>query len=154
MWTRRTIGIGSVAALVVLGVGCSSDDDPSAAVTTTAAPTTTEAATTTVPPATTPPTTAPAPLATFPTPTAAGQALFSAWTKGDRVGAGAVGLAPPAELDKLFAAPPLPAAKNRGCDDGDFDAASCFFGNDQGGVNVGLSPAAGGWSITSIDPFA
>jgi hypothetical protein len=79
--------------------------------------------------------------------------LFGAWTKSDRNGAGALNLAPPAELDKLFAAVPLPSVKNRGCDDGEFGSASCFFGNGQGGVNVTLSPAPGGWSISAIDPF-
>lgn len=79
--------------------------------------------------------------------------MYGAWTKGDRASAGALNLAPPAELDKLFAAVPLPAAKNRGCDEGEFDAANCFFGNGQGGVNITLVPVPGGWSVDTIDPF-
>lgn len=156
----RTLVLPALVALVALAVvatSCSSDaDSDGAAPASTAASVTTS---TTAPVASTaaptaPPTSAAPVVATFPTPAAAGTALYSAWTKGERAGAGALNLAPPAELDKLFAAAPLAAAKNRGCDDGDFDAASCFFGNGEGGVNVGLVPAEGGWAVATIDPFS
>lgn len=136
--------------------GCGGDDAGDAGVTppveavtttTTAGPTTTAVLDTL------PPTTAPPAVATFPTPTAAGAALFSAWTSGDRAAAGGSNLAPAVELDKLFAVAPLSGVKNRGCDDGEFGSASCFFGNGQGGVNVTLTPAPTGWSIATIDPF-
>jgi hypothetical protein len=105
-------------------------------------------------PAPTASTTVAAAVASFPTPSAAGEALFGAWKRGDRQAAGALLVAPPAELDKLFMAPARgAAAKNRGCDDGAFGTASCFFANGQGGVNVTLTPGGGGWQITSIDPF-
>lgn len=101
-----------------------------------------------------PPTTAPPVVASFPTPKDAGAAVYAAWTSSDRAVAGSLGLALPAELDKLFATPPLPAAKNRGCDSGEFGTASCFFGNGQGGVSVTLEPSeSGGWSVSAIDPF-
>lgn len=157
-WSRpaRSLVAPALVALALVPTACSSDaDDDGAAAVTTAAPATSS---TTAPEATTAAPTAPATtaapvVAAFPTPAAAGTALYSAWTKGDRAGAGALNLAPPGELDKLFAAAPLAAAKNRGCDDGDFDAASCFFGNGEGGVNVGLVPVAGGWAIATVDPF-
>ena len=147
----RSVSVLAVVALVVVA-GCSSAERGADSSTTSraVATTTTEPVTTV---ATTAPPTAPPPVAAFPTPTAAGAALFGAWTTGDRATAGALNLAPASELDKLYAAAPGPSVKNRGCDDGDFGDASCFFGNGQGGVNVGLVPAAGGWSIATIDPF-
>lgn len=117
--------------------------------TTTAAPTTTAPAPTT---SAAPTTTASLPPISFPSPDAAGSALYKAWTTSNREAAGALRLAPPSELDKLFAARPV-AAKNRGCDAGSFGEANCFFGNGQGGVNVALAPAQGGWAIIAIDPF-
>lgn len=152
----RTLASAALVVSVLLTAGCGADEPDSAATTSAEAADTasTVAPETTAPPATDPPTTptttAP-PTSAFPTPTAAGAALYQAWTTGSRETSGS--LAPAAELDKLFASPPLPGVKNRGCDDGEFGSASCFFGNDQGGVNVGLSPAPGGWSIATIDPF-
>lgn len=149
--------VPALVALALVSTSCTSDSDADDATTATTAPQPSDPSTSVVESTTgaptVPPTTAAPILATFPSPAAAGTALFSAWISGDRAGAGALNLAPPAELDELFAASPLPDAKNRGCDDGDFDAASCFFGNGQGGVDVGLVPAAGGWSIATIDPF-
>jgi len=142
------------AALLVIPAGCGGDDGATSATTKVpASTTTTTAVTTTAVPPTEAPTTAPPVVHAFATPTAAGAALFGAWTKGDRGAAGALQLAPPSELDKLFAASPLASVKNRGCDDGEFGTASCFFGNGQGGVNVTLNPAPGGWAIATIDPF-
>lgn len=154
----RSIAGTLAGVLLVAASACGGDSDAAgdtagedaAATTTTLAA---DASTTEAPPSEAPTTTALMPTA-FPTPAAAGEALFDAWRSGDRAAAGALNLAPASELDKLFAAPALPTAKNRGCDDGEFGSASCFFGNDQGGVNVGLSTAPGGWSIVTIDPFA
>jgi hypothetical protein len=149
--------VPALVALALVSTSCTSDSDADDAATATTVARTSDPSTSVVESTTgaptVPPTTAAPILATFPSPAAAGTALFSVWTSGDRAGAGALNLAPPAELDELFAASPLPDAKNRGCDDGNFDAASCFFGNGQGGVDVGLVPAAGGWSIATIDPF-
>lgn len=148
----------AVLAVLALGAGaCASVDGKVTKVSggseavTSAAPT--SAAPTSSAPPTTVVVTTTTPAAVFPTPAAAGEALFAAWTAGDRAAAGVANLAPPAELDKLFAAVPSPAARNRGCDEGAFDAAGCFFGDGPGGVNVHLVSAAGGWTIESVDPF-
>ena len=149
----------SAALVVALGaVGCGTDSDDAATTTTTepASSSTTDGVTaesSTTLPTTEAPTTTAAPTA-FATPADAASALFSAWKSGDSAAAGALLLAPAAELDKLFASPALPEAKNRGCDDGEFGTASCFFGNGQGGVNVLLGGAANGWTVSSIDPFS
>lgn len=142
--------------LAAIAVGCTSSGD--------AAPATTVAdpSNTTVAPATDPTAADPTevdPTATtetvvvksFATPTDAGKELFAVWRSGD--GAAAAGLAQPVEILKLFAVPALPEAKNRGCDDGAFGAANCFFGNGQGGVNVSLVPGPNGWQIDTIEAY-
>ncbi|MFN8051885.1 MAG: hypothetical protein U0Q22_10635 [Acidimicrobiales bacterium] len=152
--TRRLAPV--IVGLLVVGVACSSGATASSKGSTStslAAGTAASTAAPTTAAPTVPPTTAPPAVAAFPNPTAAGAALYRAWTTSNRVAAGALSLAPPAELDKLFAAPPRSGAKNRGCDDGDFGSANCFFANDQGGVNVVLTPGPGGWSVSTIDPF-
>lgn len=144
------MAVAAALALSALTAGCGSDSKSSGSTaSTTARPTSTSAAvSTTVAPA---PTAAPV-LQTFASPDAAGDALYGAWTTNNKLAA--TTLAPSAELEKLFAAAPRSDVKNRGCDDGEFGTANCFFGNGQGGVNVTLTPApAGGWSISSIDPF-
>ncbi len=153
--SRFAFFVVALAAAAASLAGCSGDSEAgpesSRPESTSTAPTSEIVPTTAV---TLPPTTELPLLASFPTPKDAGAAVYAAWTGSDRAVAGSLGLALPAELDKLFATPPLPAAKNRGCDSGEFGTASCFFGNGQGGVNVTLEPSAsGGWSVSAIDPF-
>lgn len=150
---RATFGIGRLVlalAVTVFLAGCSGG--AKAATSTSIASVTSTLATTpsTAPRTTAVPTTVFVPRA-FPTPSAAGSAIFAAWTKGDRIVAGAYAEA--GQLDALFGVPPA-GARNRGCDDGAFGGvANCFFGlRSGGGVSVGLSAAAGGgWVVATID---
>lgn len=149
-------------AIVLVLAGCSDDraeDSDSSDRTTTSersttVPPSTTVAPTTAPPTTAAPTTVPVPAVDFATPSDAGRALFDVWRSGDRARAGAERLAPAAQLDRLFAAPAAPAAKNRGCDSGSFGSAGCFFINEPGGVNISLVPRGQRWIIETIEPFA
>ena len=92
--------------------------------------------------------------AAFATPSDAGERLFALWASGNRDATTAEGVLTPADADRLFAVAPDAQAKNRGCDAGEFGTANCFFGNGAGGVNLTLAEVPGGWTITSVEPFA
>lgn len=140
----------TLVAALVTGCGGAGDEPASGASSVTASTVVTSAPPTTAAVSTAAPTTVFVPAA-FPTPAAAGTALFGAWAEGDRAAAGSYAQA--GQIDALFAVPPA-GARNRGCDDGAFGGvANCFFGlRSGGGVSVGLNAAPdGGWAITSID---
>ncbi|HBX78513.1 MAG TPA: hypothetical protein DEG43_12785 [Acidimicrobiaceae bacterium] len=92
-------------------------------------------------------------LMAFESPGAAAKAVSAAWEAGDLQAAQLAGLAPPAELEKLFGAPPVVALKDRGCDDGIDGAANCFIANGDGGVNISLRAGERGWEIEFLDAY-
>ena len=110
--------------------------------------------TTSAPTPTTPPTTVAVPSMSFPTPKAAADLLFAAWTAQNRSAADSGRWAPTAELDKLFAAAVIPTPKNRGCDDGLGGMSQCFIANGNGGIDIDLVGGPAGWTVETITPFA
>lgn len=89
----------------------------------------------------------------FASPKVAADLLFAAWTSGDRSAADAAHWALPAELDELFGAAAVAAPKNRGCDEGLGGMSQCFVANGNGGIDIDLVAAPGGWTVQSITAF-
>jgi len=157
------VALTAVAMCAAVG-GCGGDGGAggpappvTAATSTTSTTSTTSVSTAAITPtvtASTPTSTVAPTPAVFPSPRAAADLLFSAWISGDRAVADASHWAPAPELDKLFGAAVIATPRNRGCDDGLGGMSQCFVANGNGGIDIDLVAASGGWTVQTITPFA